>query len=67
MTKKDYELIARVFHRQMEQSQNREEGVIITRVAVSLSFALVDTNPRFDSAKFLTACGVFNDVVDMHR
>ncbi len=51
MTKKDFILIAAVVHKLPDN---------ILRVAVATEFAtaLATTNPLFDRARFLTACGV---------
>lgn len=53
MTKKDFELIAEVIG-------NAWHGSADTRADIANAFAdeLENTNPRFDRAKFLTACGV---------
>lgn len=51
MTKKDYELIAGVFARTAWDD-------IAKSMAVNLAIELEKDNPRFDRAKFLTACGV---------
>jgi hypothetical protein len=63
MTKKDYELIAGVLNglskewKTINQLDEKTERVI-EHTARRLSMALESTNERFDSARFLTACGV---------
>ena len=53
MTKKDFELIAEVIGKAWHGSAD-------TRADIANAFAdeLESTNPRFDRARFLTACGV---------
>ena len=51
MTKKDFELIAGTIARLPAGPAHRE-------VARLFADALAGTNPRFDHAKFLRACGV---------
>jgi hypothetical protein len=53
MTKKDFELIADVIGKAWHGSAD-------TRADIANAFAdeLEETNPRFDRARFLTACGV---------
>jgi hypothetical protein len=56
MTRKDYQLIANVFN---ELAQVIElEGTIATTLIHNLADDLQADNPRFDRARFLTACGV---------
>jgi hypothetical protein len=52
MTKKDFELIAAVLR------ANSTETVVRERVALDFADELAATNPRFDRARFLRACGV---------
>jgi hypothetical protein len=54
MTKKDFELIAKAVKEITADSykQTREDKANLFADALAL------TNPRFDRAKFLTACGV---------
>jgi hypothetical protein len=59
MTKKDYELIAGVMARLSADFTNGgEDTVSLSLVAQELADVLDTTNPRFDRARFLTACGV---------
>ena len=53
MTKKDYELIASTL-----RAQEYIAGLTYETLVKNLATALADTNPRFDRARFLTACGV---------
>jgi len=50
MTRKDYELIARVIDRAKFNN--------IDQLARDLATELEKENPRFDRARFLSACGV---------
>jgi hypothetical protein len=54
MTRKDFELIARVIKNSDEVADD------MTREAIASIFTaeLVATNPNFDRARFLKACGV---------
>jgi hypothetical protein len=61
MTKKDYELIAGIISDLV--AQKKDAGAFshnpeLKTVAEDFAHALQDTNPRFDRARFLTACGV---------
>lgn len=61
MSKKDYELIARVMRCELEAARGNDEphGVIALESAARLfarSFAAL--NERFDGHRFLAACGV---------
>ena len=60
MTRKDYVLIAEAIKRANENWTGfaPEAGLAIEGLAKSLSVQLVIDNPRFDRARFLTACGV---------
>jgi hypothetical protein len=53
MTRKDYQLIAGV----LKDSQVRNQTATLA-LTVRLADALALENPRFDRARFLTACGV---------
>lgn len=61
MTKKDFELIAaaivstRIPYDRVSLSAYQ---LMLGAVAESLANALATTNPRFDRARFLAACGV---------
>lgn len=57
MTRKDYELIARVL-----TNYSDDEGVVIERDAIAyrLADALAIDNPRFNRHKFLIAAGVYS-------
>jgi hypothetical protein len=56
VTRKDYELIARVFAHFSTICELNE--TIGGRIAERLAEDLAEDNPRFDSAKFLRACGL---------
>lgn len=61
MTKKDYELIARVIARNIsvanDRDQNQDVVFGLCHLATDLSRELAQTNPRFNRIKFLKACG----------
>jgi len=54
MTKKDFELIAAALARCKPSALN----TAWYNVVYALADALATTNPRFDRARFLAACGV---------
>jgi len=54
MTRKDFELIAGV----ISNSQGLTRGGVMDTLAERLADALQTTNPRFNRALFLEACGV---------
>lgn len=56
MTRKDYELIAAVFAHFAAICELNE--TIGGRIAERLAEDLAQENPRFDSGKFLRACGL---------
>lgn len=56
MTRKDYQLIADVFANFGQMIELSE--TIGADIARELANALQADNPRFDRARFLTACGV---------
>jgi len=61
MTKKDFELIAKVI-KDLAQDQ-KERGAFannpdLETVANWFALELEETNPRFDRARFVDACGV---------
>ena len=59
MTRKDYVMIAEVIADLMADFNNgRSDEVSLSLVAQELANALKADNDRFDSARFLTACGV---------
>ena len=62
MTKKDYIEISDAISSQYHAPREPSETVIfreaITDVAYSLILVFESDNPRFDRAKFLTACGI---------
>lgn len=62
MTKKDYELIAGVFKRQRDGAvsiNDTHQADSIDALALALSDKLLNTQERFDSTKFLKACGTY--------
>lgn len=59
MTRKDYVMIAETLADLMADFNNGGDDTIsLTLVAVELAETLAKDNPRFDRARFLTACGV---------
>ena len=59
MTRKDYQLISEVFAK-FGKIQQLDQSIDWTGedLARNLTDALQADNPRFDRARFLTACGV---------
>lgn len=57
MTKKDYELIARVLRAQRDAS-SPEVRYGLRTLSVAFADELAETNPRFKRDVFLRACGV---------
>ncbi len=61
MTKQDFELIARTVRDEREAAMR---GVVLSakdacdQMADAFARRLASTNPRFDRARFLRACGV---------
>lgn len=56
MTRKDYKLLADVIADFMEKSRDRH--AVARNLIVPLAHRLKKDNPRFNHAKWLTACGV---------
>ena len=56
MTRKDYNLIANAIAT-AKLNANREERPIISRAASHIAYALRRDNPRFETARFMDACG----------
>lgn len=57
MTRKDYELIAKVINRNAV-SLTESAFIDFARMAEDLATELETENPRFDRQRFLTACGL---------
>ena len=59
MTKKDYELIARVINdRLLAVNDHNIRTQTINQLAIILALQLAYDNPKFDQQKFLNACRV---------
>ncbi len=58
MTKRDFDLVAKVLKSCLAGREMTGQGEGVEVTAYALSEALLDTNPRFDQVRFLTACGV---------
>lgn len=58
MTRRDFELIADGIKRSRGRRDTSDQAGIIDTVAYELAASLAGTNPRFDRARFLAACGV---------
>ena len=59
MTAKDFNLIADIFKGLREDYINDGRAVeVLDDTAQEFAHRLADTNPRFDSERFLKACGV---------
>ena len=58
MTKKDFELIAGVLRGKRPEPLCRTSYALWLITAESFAQALSDAHPRFDTLRFLAACGV---------
>ena len=61
MTKKDFELIARVLgteHALRDVEDNKKGKAAVESVAREFAHRLSSTNDRFDAGRFLRACGI---------
>lgn len=58
MTKKDYELIAQEIRLLYNPIRELPVGYGVRLTALNLRTAFAKQNPKFDSKKFLTACGM---------
>ena len=62
MTRKDYVLIAEVLKGaityEKEFNKDEKKAFALQAVAHTFSNVLANENPRFDRARFLSACGV---------
>lgn len=59
MTRKDYVMIAETIRQNRKDFNEGEDGLmLLTIMAHQLSNSFEEDNPRFDRARFLTACGV---------
>jgi hypothetical protein len=60
MTRKDYELIAKVFSKAQASINTGEiqytAETLIQMLVLTMGEALATTNPAFDRARFLSAC-----------
>lgn len=57
MTRKDYELLAKVFNRNTTDL-SESQFIKFARLAEDLATELQAENPRFDTLRFLKACGL---------
>lgn len=58
MTKRDFILIARVLRAAKGDASRATEAATVARIAAGFAEELAQCNPKFDSARFLAACGV---------
>ena len=60
MTKKDYELIAKVIkvHANFKCTYTDQRKVEMLDLAIDLAVYFQEENPRFDRDRFLKACGL---------
>lgn len=59
MTKKDFELIAKILHViQTMYQDNQDEKIVIDKTCQEFAGHLFALYPRFNKEKFLKACGV---------
>lgn len=57
MSRKDYELIAKEFRTVVQASRSAVEVLVLRMMAKRLAKAFAMDNPRFDTDRFLSACG----------
>ena len=65
MTRKDYKLIAKAISEAVntystERLATANPNEVLTLVTANLSHSLGEDNPRFDKARFWSACGVLS-------
>jgi hypothetical protein len=70
MTKKDYELIARVFNKNYTQAKGGQFDrwtipQVIKAQTLQMADVLKTENSKFDTAKFTKACGIDTDGVTL--
>ena len=58
MTRKDFELIAKVLRAARNGDIDRRAEWVTDAIAEDMADGLATTNPRFNREKFLRACGV---------
>lgn len=58
MTRKDYELIAKVLKEAREDSKSGEEKLRVRLIAAKLADEFSDRNERFDRNRFFKASGI---------
>lgn len=58
MTRKDYELLAEVIRTSRKVTTGETVLVSVEHLANTLATELEIENPRFDRARFLSACGL---------
>jgi hypothetical protein len=59
MTRKDYVMIAEILKANREDFVQGDEGLSLLYIlSHQIANGLEEDNPRFDRARFLTACGV---------
>ena len=59
MSKKDYELIAKSFRFMVNTYERDKQKDVLFQTAVELSIELKKDNPKFDTLKFIKACGFY--------
>lgn len=60
MTRKDYEKVAGIIRRHRHEDDGRASGAIAS-IADDMACMFELENPRFDRARFFTACGMDED------
>lgn len=58
MSRKHFELIAQTFADELASATDYIERLTVRRMATRMARELKATNPRFDTDRFLTACGL---------
>lgn len=61
MTKRDYEDIAGIVRRWREADASGLHSGTLAEMANDMAIAFEERNPRFNSARFFTACGMDED------
>lgn len=57
MSRKDYEQMASVIKREVNQANHDAEVMVLERLAKHLAGVFALDNPRFDRVRFMRACG----------
>ena len=58
MSRKHFEAVAATIACQARRCETPGETAAVANIARDLAFVFKSDNPRFDKARFLTACGI---------